>query len=120
MNREQRRRNAKKSNMDVKDIDWVVQAAAREYIARGRNVLIGAAVDNIDAATLMVLHDKFGFGRERLNRFRAERYKTLGLLVDKRVTLEEVQAILKEEVYGGEDIPDEEMLLKKMSCIIEK
>ena len=111
MNREQRRRNVKKSNMDVKDIDRVAQAAAREYIARERNVLIGAAVDNIDAATLMVLHDKFGFGRERLNRFRAERYKTLGLLVDKRVTLEEVHEVLKSEVYRGGEIPDEETLM---------
>lgn len=72
----------------------------KAYIRANRknNELIAATSKATLTVSLMVLHDKFGFGEQRLNRFIDEYYKQVTAYNEGRVeTVKDFTDVLKEE-----------------------
>lgn len=73
-------------------------ALARMTQIRKDNMLISAAGKANLIISLMVLHDKFGYGEKRLNRFIDEYHKQLEAYNDGYVeSVEDFKAVLNEE-----------------------
>lgn len=59
-----------------------------------------------------ILHEKFGFGKTRLDRLRAECTKIRDAMESGHINFDDIEAVLKEEVYGGKYTPIETVIMK--------
>ena len=103
MNREQRRRLAK-----GKDAEIVFQQAKSEGLSIG-------AESGFNDGFLMVafiLHEKFGFGKVRLERLMEEGTKLLSALGSKHISFEDMEDVM-EEIYGRKFRPIDEITMPK-------
>ena len=110
MNREQRRKMKKEKPKN--DMIGTALEMSAEYIKRKKEKITQAAVETLDAATLLAIRDCFGFGEKKMNRFRLKRYQILGDIIDKRLSIDDIWEVLSEEVYKGK-IPSEEEILNE-------
>ena len=90
MNREQRRKAGKKEKVRTYTLTDVQIQQIKDDATR-------EAILELLTIPRQVLHDKFGFGQIRLDRFTHYCMNWLSMVENREVTLDELRSILKEE-----------------------
>lgn len=75
---------------------YLLQISPADY-TRYENQVKNNVLDTVLIASLLVLHDKFGFGTERLNRFKQAFNTQAECLADDYVKWNDIQEILLDE-----------------------
>lgn len=75
---------------------YLLQISPADY-TRFENQVKNNVLDTVLIASLLVLHDKFGFGTERLNRFKQAFNTQAECLADDYVKWNDIQEILLDE-----------------------
>ena len=88
MNKEQRRKTAKKG-VTANDLKLIQDAAYNKAIEK--------AVANYAVASAVVLHDKFGYGEVRLKRYLQEAYDLFDAINEDYVNFDDMKKVLLEE-----------------------
>jgi len=97
MNREQRRRQQRND----KQQQSYYKGQQRSSQSKLHKEMISHALTSVcDSAALLALHDKFGFGKKRLDQFRVGVYNVLLAVSKGYVTVADIHDTLQEEVYS--------------------
>lgn len=73
---------------------WITKAEEAEFCNRVKNMVL----DTILIMTMAVLHDNFGFGRTRINRFKEAFDNAAELLADDCINWQEIQQGILEQL----------------------
>ena len=93
LNRQQRR--AKKKNAKLitpKQYNDDVSAGIRKLLAERADSIITETVANSLAVTISILHDKYGFGKSRIQKFMAEYNLLFETILEEYVDFEDLKA----------------------------
>lgn len=104
MNREMRRKSAHKNAGEQ----------ALEAFKKQQEIIawVDSATNDTFLILSFILHEKFGFGKTRLDRLRAECTKIRDAMESGHINFDDIEAVLKEEVYGGKYTPIETVIMK--------
>ena len=94
MNREMRRKSARNKNAGKQALEAFYE---RQKIA----VWVDSAANDVFMMAAFVLHDKFGFGKARLERMRYEMAKVTSAFRTNHLNLDDIEEALK-EICGGD------------------
>lgn len=93
MNREQRRKSAKNKNAGKQALEAIKK---QQEIA----LWVDSAANDTFLMAAFVLHDKFGFGKARLERMRYEMARIVSAFRTKHLDLDDIEEAVK-EICGG-------------------
>ena len=104
MGRAERRMQARQERkmISVKDAKDLIHANAKAASHEAWLRSVDDCVTLCTTSLLLVLHDKFGFGRKRLERCYCEMAAVLDAMNDKRVSAEDIHEAMSVEVFDGE------------------
>ena len=109
MNRAERRRTAKAAekldksiSIKPQELRETVEKEVENHLANKVDSIILESVANSLAVSICVLHDKFGFGKARLQRFMNEYNEIFDSILGEYLTFEDLIALAKELGVGLE------------------
>lgn len=104
MNRETRRKSARKN---------AGKQALEAFRERQKAAIwVDSAVNDTFLLLSFILHERFGFGKTRLDRLRVECTKIRDAMESGHINFDDIEAVLRDEVYGGKYTPIETVIMK--------
>lgn len=105
MNREMRRKSARNKNAGKQALEAFQE---RQKAA----IWVNSAVNDTFLLLSFILHDKFGFGKGRLDKIRYECTRLKDAMESGYINFDDIEDVIKDEVYGGNFTPLETVIVK--------